>query len=157
MSVIIAQSPKNPNAFSNIFAEETLENFFVSALYCYSYCIYFLESAKLACQLSFTQPCRVDRMEKKELVTEEKNDFTVLYDYLPSISWRDQQPWKLFFLFENFFSFDWTQYWSSTEGYQVLIVVLLGQCNILGGSIQLAQIILQGKFLWLFSARNFQL
>ena len=69
---------------SNIFDKETLENFFVSALY--TFCIYFLESAKLAYQLTLTQPSRVDRMEKKELVTEEKNDFTILYDYLPSIS-----------------------------------------------------------------------
>ena len=45
---------------------------------------------------------------------EKKLDFTILYDYLPKIS-----------------------------AYQVLIVILLGHCNILGGSIQLAQIILQ--------------
>lgn len=47
MSVIIAQSSKNSNAFSNIFAEETLENFFVSALYWYFIVFTFLKARNL--------------------------------------------------------------------------------------------------------------
>ena len=57
----------------------------------------------------------MDEIEPLDTKSEDKKlDFTILYDYLPKIS-----------------------------AYQVLIVVLLGHCNILGGSVQLAQIILQ--------------
>ena len=57
----------------------------------------------------------MDEIKPLDTKSEDKKlDFTILYDYLPKIS-----------------------------AYQVLIVVLLGHCNILGGSVQLAQIILQ--------------